>query len=86
MVRCTKLSENFVKAYFLVIVEKGTEHVVAEKILKIEDVTEALVTYGIWDIIARIETESLGKLDMIVTEIRRIPEIKQTNTLIGGRE
>jgi DNA-binding Lrp family transcriptional regulator len=75
-----------VKAYFLAIVKRGTEHAVADKILKIEDVTEVLVTYGIWDIIARIETKSLGKLDKIITDIRQFPEIKQTNTLLGGRE
>jgi DNA-binding Lrp family transcriptional regulator len=75
-----------VKAYLLAIVKRGTEHAIADKILKIEDVTEVLVTYGIWDITARIETESLGKLDKIITDIRQFPEIKQTNTLLGGRE
>jgi len=34
------LSENSVKAYFLAIVKRGTEHVVAEKILKLEDATD----------------------------------------------
>ena len=86
LLRGTRLSENSVKAYFLAIVKRGTEHVVAEKILKLEDVTDVLVTYGIWDIVARIETESLGKLDKIITEMRQFPEIEQTNTLVGGRQ
>jgi DNA-binding Lrp family transcriptional regulator len=74
-----------VKAISLAIVDKGTEHEAAEKIRKINDVTEVLVTYGMWDIVARIETESLGRLDKIITDIRQLPEIKQTNTLLGGR-
>jgi len=72
-----------VKAYVLAIVERGTEHKVTQKILKIEDVTEVLVTYGMWDLIARIETESLEKLDTIISNIRQLPEIESTNTLIG---
>ncbi len=78
------MSERPVKSYILAIVKRGTEHVVAEKIRKIEDVTEVLIVYGMWDIITRIETESLGKLDKIITSIRQIQEIEQTNTLIGA--
>ncbi|KPV65420.1 MAG: AsnC family protein [Candidatus Bathyarchaeota archaeon BA1] len=78
------MSERPVKAYILAIVRRGTEHDVAQRIRKFEDVTEVLITYGMWDIAARIETESLGKLDKIITDIRRITEIEQTNTLIGA--
>jgi DNA-binding Lrp family transcriptional regulator len=52
-----------VKAYFMAIVKRGTEHRVAEKLRKMEGITDVLVTYGMWDIVARIETESLRKLD-----------------------
>jgi len=78
------MSERTVKAYVLALVKRGTEHGVAKRIRKIEDVTEVLVTYGMWDLVARIETESLGKLDKIITEIRQTPEIEQTSTLIGA--
>ena len=77
------MSERNVKAYVLATVKRGTEHEMAEKIRKIEDVTEALVTYGMWDLVARIETKNLGKLDKIITEIRQTPEIEQTSTLIS---
>jgi len=78
------MSERSVKAYILATVKRGTEHKVAEKIRKIKEVTEVLVTYGLWDIIARIEAESLGHLDKIITDIRQFSEIEQTNTLIGS--
>jgi len=78
------MSKYSVKAYVLAIVKRGTEHKVAEKIREMEGVTEALVVYGMWDLIARLETESLARLDGIISEIRRIPEIEQTNTLIGA--
>lgn len=73
-----------VKAYFMAIVKQGTEHEVAEKLRKIEGVTEALVTYGLWDVIVRIEAPSLGKLDALITEMRKIPEVVQTSTLVGA--
>jgi len=73
-----------VKAYFLAIVKRGTEHEVAEKLRRIEGVAEALVIYGLWDIVVRIETESLGKLDAIVTDMRKIKGIMRTTTLVGA--
>jgi len=73
-----------VKAYFMVIVKQGSEHEVAEKLRKMEGITEAIVTYGLWDIVARIETDNLQKLDALITEIRKITEITQTSTLVGA--
>ncbi len=77
------MSKRPVRAYFVGTVKRGTEHEVAKKIRKMKEVTEVLVTYGLWDIIARIEAESLEHLDKIITDIRQLPEIEQTNTLIG---
>jgi DNA-binding Lrp family transcriptional regulator len=78
------MTERNVKAYVLAIVKRGTEHEMAEKIKKIEDITEVLVTYGMWDLVARIETKNLGELDKIITEIRQTSEIEQTSTLISA--
>lgn len=75
---------ELVQAYIVATVKRGTEHKVAEKIRKMKEVTEVLVTYGLWDIIARIEAKSLGHLDKIITDIRQIAEIEQTSTLIGA--
>ena len=77
------MSKSSVKAYVVAIVKQGAEHEVAKRIRKMKEVTEVLVTYGVWDIIARIEAETLGHLDKVITDIRQIPEVSQTNTLIG---
>jgi DNA-binding Lrp family transcriptional regulator len=73
-----------VKAYFMAIVKQGMEHEVANRLRIMEGVTEALVTYGLWDVIVRIEAPSLGKLDAIITEMRKIPQVVQTSTLVGA--
>jgi len=74
---------EIVRAYVVATVRRGTEHKIAEKIRKIKEVTEVLVTYGLYDLVIRIEAQSLGHLDKIVTNIRQMEEIEQTSTLVG---
>ena len=74
-----------VKAYVLATVKRGTEHETAQKLKKIKEIMDILVTYGLYDLVVRIEAESLGQLDRIVTDIRQMPEIKQTSTLVGAK-
>jgi DNA-binding Lrp family transcriptional regulator len=76
---------EIVKAYVVATVKRGTEHDAAQKIRKIKEVTEVLVTYGLYDVVVRIEAKSLGHLDKIVTDIRQMAEIKQTSTLLGAQ-
>jgi DNA-binding Lrp family transcriptional regulator len=77
--------EETVKAYVVATVKRGKEHDAAQKIRKTKEVTEVLVTYGLYDIVVRIEAESLGQLDKIVTDIRQMAEIQQTSTLVGAQ-
>jgi len=74
-----------VKAYMVATVKRGKEHDAAQKIRRTKEVTEALVTYGLYDIVVRIEAKTLGQLDKIVTDIRQMPEIQQTSTLVGAQ-
>jgi DNA-binding Lrp family transcriptional regulator len=76
---------EIVKAYVVATVKRGTEHDAAQKIRKIKEVTEVLVTYGLYDLVVRIEAKSLGHLDKIVTDMRQMAEIKQTSTLVGAQ-
>jgi DNA-binding Lrp family transcriptional regulator len=74
-----------VKAYVVATVKRGKEHDVAQKIRKTKEVTDVLVTYGLYDIVVRIEAKSLGQLDKIITDIRQMVEIQQTSTLVGAQ-
>jgi DNA-binding Lrp family transcriptional regulator len=74
-----------VKAYVVATVKRGREHDAAQKIRQMKEVTEVLVTYGLYDVVVRIEAKSLGQLDKIVTDIRQMAEIKQTSTLVGAQ-
>ncbi|MEM3551438.1 MAG: Lrp/AsnC ligand binding domain-containing protein [Candidatus Bathyarchaeia archaeon] len=73
-----------VRAYVVATVKRGSEHRVAEKIRRMAEVTEVLVTYGLYDLVIRIEAKTLGHLDKVVTDIRQMEEIEQTSTLVGA--
>ncbi|MDY6985778.1 MAG: Lrp/AsnC ligand binding domain-containing protein [Candidatus Thermoplasmatota archaeon] len=70
-------------AYLLALVETGKEHRAAEEILKVQGVKETVITYGTWDLVIKISTDTLNELDMIITKVREIPLVQQTETLIG---
>ncbi len=73
-------------SYVLIVVSIGREFDVLEKIKGLEGVTEAVVVYGEYDIVVRIETDSMKLIDKVVTSIRSIPSVLRTVTLIGYAE
>ena len=57
-----------------------------EILSKVKDnpyVTEAYIIYGEYDVIARCETNTLHDLTDFVVSIRKMPEVKDTKTLIA---
>jgi DNA-binding Lrp family transcriptional regulator len=49
----------------------------------IEEVKEAHLVYGIYDIIARMETDSMRELkDVIAWKLRRLEKVRSTLTMI----
>lgn len=69
----------------------GSEIDIIQQLMKIPEVKEVRGTYGVYDIFAKLESESRERLDEILTNnIRKIPKIRSTNTLSpilsqGGR-
>ncbi len=78
-------------AYLLIQCDMGSETDIIQQLMKIPEVKEVRGTYGVYDIFAKLESDSREKLDDILTNnIRRIPKIRSTNTLSpivsqGGR-
>lgn len=72
-----------VKAYCLISTDPGHTNAVFEKIKTIDGVKLAEAVAGPFDIVARIEVESLERLTKIVFgEIRTLPGVTNTATLI----
>ena len=72
-----------VVAYVLALVETGMEHQAAEELMKLQHVEEVTVTYGTWDLVTKVSTETLNEMDIVITSIRNIQLIQQTETLVG---
>jgi DNA-binding Lrp family transcriptional regulator len=70
-------------AYVLINTEIGCIPEVLTAIQKVKNVTEAHSVYGVYDIVAKIEAENMGKLKDVVTwKIRRLNNVRSTLTMI----
>ncbi len=75
-----------VKAYVLLTVEIGKEYEIAREIkgLNVNAKIDADVVYGEYDLVVRLEAENLKAVDRVVTEIRNMPGVLKTVTLIAS--
>ncbi len=70
-------------AYVLINCDLGSEEEIIREMSKIDGVKEVEGTYGVYDIVAKVESDSMEKLKNIITwKIRRMPKVRSTVTLI----
>jgi DNA-binding Lrp family transcriptional regulator len=71
-------------AYVLINCELGSESEVIDSLRNVNDIKEIHGTFGAYDIIVKVEAESVDKLrDTITWKIRKIDKIRSTLTLMG---
>jgi len=76
-----------VLAYVLFKVASGTEREVAQKMIEFSEVIQADVVFGEYDVIARITTTDLEKLqDFVSDKVRTVPNVLVTSTMIISQE
>ncbi len=74
-------------AFVMIAAETGRESEIMDELKKIEHVREACLTYGAYDVVAEVETETREKLEEIITgKIRRIGGVRSTLTLVVVEE
>ncbi|MEM2226157.1 MAG: Lrp/AsnC ligand binding domain-containing protein [Candidatus Bathyarchaeia archaeon] len=70
-------------AFVLINAEIGAEDVVLKELKKMPNVKEAYLVYGVYDIVAKVEAESMDKLRETITwKIRRLDKVRSTLTMI----
>jgi DNA-binding Lrp family transcriptional regulator len=70
-------------SYVLINVELGLEEEILKEILKIPNVKECHRLYGIYDMIAKVDAESLDAVKEVVTwKIRRLEGVRSTVTTV----
>ncbi|OYT52213.1 MAG: AsnC family transcriptional regulator [Desulfurococcales archaeon ex4484_217_2] len=76
-----------VKGIVLISTEAGTEEDVLTELNKYPEVKSAYLVYGIYDVVALIEGESLDDIRSIVfNKIRKIKPVKSTVTMVVVKE
>ena len=75
------------RAYVLFNVESGSEDAVLKQLRNINNVEEAYVSYGVYDLVVRIKADTMEELKESVThKIRTIKQVRSTLTLIMMEE
>lgn len=70
-------------AFVLINAEIGSESAVHETLTQISYVTEAYVVFGVYDIVAKVEADTMTRLKEVITyQIRRLDKVRSTLTMI----
>jgi DNA-binding Lrp family transcriptional regulator len=76
-----------VLAYILFKVNSGTERDVCQKLVDFDEIMQADIIFGEYDVLAKIQTRDLGELESFVSEkVRNVPDVLVTSTMIISRE
>jgi DNA-binding Lrp family transcriptional regulator len=76
-----------VLAYVVFKVGSGTEREVCQKLIEFNEVVQADIIFGEYDVIAKIATQDIGTLEEFVSlKVRNVPNVLVTSTMIVSRE
>ncbi|MCS7119932.1 MAG: Lrp/AsnC ligand binding domain-containing protein [Candidatus Bathyarchaeota archaeon] len=75
-----------IKAYMLLNVSSGSEKEVCKKISDFDEVLDASIVYGEFDIIVKVSVEDLDALETLSEKIRTTAGVMMTSTMIVARE
>jgi DNA-binding Lrp family transcriptional regulator len=71
------------QAYVLVNVEAGSEDIVLKQLKALDIVEEAYISYGIYDMVIKVNKDTMdGLKEALSKKIRTIEKVKSTLTLI----
>ena len=70
-------------AYLLINADLGAEEQLIKELKGIENVKEVYVVYGVYDIVAKIQADTMEKVKETITwKIRRLEKVRSTLTMI----
>jgi len=70
-------------AYVFITTEPDSMPEVLKKVRAVEGVEEAEMVYGVYDIVAKVKTETSDNLKQVIAfNIRRLDKVRETQTLL----
>ena len=68
-------------------IDAGAENEILKTLREVPEVKEAYFVYGVYDVVAKIETESMDRLKEVITSrVRGLDKIRSTLTTIVSEE
>jgi len=72
-----------VSAIVLINTDAGGEEEVFDKLKTMNEISEAYIVYGVYDIVAKIEATDMDYLrNFVSSTIRKLPKVRSTLTMI----
>lgn len=70
-------------AFIFINAEVGSEDETLKQLRKTENVKEAYSVYGVYDIVAKVEAETIDKLKEVITsKVRKLRRVRSTLTMM----
>jgi len=72
------------RAFVFVNVGAGSEAEVLKRLREVPEVKESYSVYGVYDIVAKVEADSMERLKEVITwKLRRLEKVRSTLTTIA---
>jgi DNA-binding Lrp family transcriptional regulator len=68
-------------AFVMINAEVGSEDELAREIKKLSNVREVYPVYGVYDIVVKVEAETMDQLKEVILRIRELDKIRSTLTM-----
>ena len=74
---------TYSKAFVFITVDPGSETKVLKRLREVPEVKESYFMYGVYDIVAKVEADSMDRLKEVINwKVRRLNNIRSTLTTI----
>ena len=69
------------KGFILLNCDLGAEEYVVDELKQMQDITNAYLTFGAYDVIAEVKTDNQEEFEKVIATIRKLSRVVSTMTL-----
>lgn len=69
------------KGFILLNCDLGAEEYIADELKQMQNISNAYLTFGAYDVVAEIKTETEAEFGKVVSQVRKLSRVVSTMTL-----
>jgi DNA-binding Lrp family transcriptional regulator len=73
--------EAMTMAFVMINAKLGSEDELVKELEKLDNVREVYPVYGVYDIVVKVEAETMDQLKEVISRIRKLDKIRSTLTM-----